>query len=125
MTNSSTSLKYPSAVLAETPATYILMYCNASSTAFTAVCCFQFKEWYWFCKLPCIRPQVELSSAFVYDCEMSMGGISARNSYLGRWGGGGGWGSNDSGVLKYTRLILYFLCLRGRGDERKMRTNLG
>ena len=36
--------KYPSAVLAETPATYILMYCNASSTAFPSVHCFQFNK---------------------------------------------------------------------------------
>ena len=31
------SSKYLLAVLAETPATYILMYCNASSSAFTDV----------------------------------------------------------------------------------------
>ena len=44
MTCSSKILKYPLAVLAETPASYILMNCNASSTAFTAVHCFQFKK---------------------------------------------------------------------------------
>ena len=37
MTRSPTVLKYPSAVLAQTPAAYILMYCNAFSTTFTAV----------------------------------------------------------------------------------------
>ena len=40
----STFLKYPLAVLAQTPATYILMYCNASSTAFPAEHCFQFMK---------------------------------------------------------------------------------
>ena len=52
----------------------------------TAVCCFQFKKRYWFCKLPCIRLQVELSSTFVYDSKMSTGGISARNSHLSQGG---------------------------------------
>ena len=37
-----TFLKYLLAVLAQTPATYILMYCNASSMAFPALHCFQF-----------------------------------------------------------------------------------
>ena len=37
MTCSSKFLKYLLAVLAETPATYILIYCNASSSAFTDV----------------------------------------------------------------------------------------
>ena len=44
MTCSSTVLKYPLAVLAQTPAAYILMYCNAFSTTFTAVCCFQLRK---------------------------------------------------------------------------------
>ena len=44
MTRCSTFLKYPLAVLAETPAKYIFMYCNASSTALTAVRCFQFQK---------------------------------------------------------------------------------
>ena len=34
MTCSSTFLKYPFAVLAQTPAAYILMYCNSFSTTF-------------------------------------------------------------------------------------------
>ena len=42
ITCSSKIFKYPLA--AETPASYILMYCNASSTTFTAVHCFQFKK---------------------------------------------------------------------------------
>ena len=41
MACSSTFLKYPLAVLAQTPAAYILMDCNAFSTTFTAVRCFQ------------------------------------------------------------------------------------
>ena len=32
--------------LSSSPATYILMYCTASSMAFTAVSCFQFKKRY-------------------------------------------------------------------------------
>ena len=39
-----TFLKYPLAVLAQTPATYILMYGNAFSTTFTAVRCFQLRK---------------------------------------------------------------------------------
>ena len=36
--------------LSSSPATYILMYCTASSMAFTAARCFQFKKciMYWF-----------------------------------------------------------------------------
>ena len=44
MTCSSTFLKYPLSVLTETPTTYILMYRNTSSTAFTTVRCFKFKK---------------------------------------------------------------------------------
>ena len=44
MTCSSTFLKYPLAVLDQTPAAYILMYCNAISTTFTAVRCFQLRK---------------------------------------------------------------------------------
>ena len=44
MTCSSTVLKYPLAVLAQTPAAYILRYCHAFSTTFTAVCCFQLRK---------------------------------------------------------------------------------
>ena len=44
MTCSSTFLKYPSAVLAQSPAAYILMYFNAFSTTFTAVHCFQLRK---------------------------------------------------------------------------------
>ena len=45
MTCSSTFLKYPLAVLDQTPAAYILMYCNAISMTFTAVVrCFQLRK---------------------------------------------------------------------------------
>ena len=45
MTCSSKIFKYPSAVLAETPTTYILVYCNACIfSAFTVIHCFQFKK---------------------------------------------------------------------------------
>ena len=44
MTCSSTFSKYPLAVLDQTPAAYILMYCNAISTTFTAVPCFQLRK---------------------------------------------------------------------------------
>ena len=43
MTCSSTFLKYLLAVLVETPATYILMYCSASSMVFATMHYFQFK----------------------------------------------------------------------------------
>ena len=39
-----TFFKYPLAVLAQTPATYILMYGNAFSTTFTAVRCLQLRK---------------------------------------------------------------------------------
>ena len=41
---SSTFFKYLLAVLAQTPAAYILMYCNAFSTTFSAVRCFQLRK---------------------------------------------------------------------------------
>ena len=44
MTCSSTLLKYPLAVLAQTSAAYILMYCNEFSTTFTAVRFFQLRK---------------------------------------------------------------------------------
>ena len=44
MTCSSTFLKYTLAFWVQTPAAYILMYCNASSTAFPALRCFQFRK---------------------------------------------------------------------------------
>ena len=45
MTCSSTVLKYPLAVLAQTPAAYVLMYCcNTFSMTFTAVRCFRLRK---------------------------------------------------------------------------------
>ena len=44
MSCSSTVLKYPLAVLVQTPAAYILMHCNAFSTTFTAVRCSQLRK---------------------------------------------------------------------------------
>ena len=44
MTCFKTFLKYSLAALAQTPAAYILMYCNAFSTTFTAVRCFQLRK---------------------------------------------------------------------------------
>ena len=75
MTCSSTVLKYPLAVLAQTPAAYILMYCNAFSTTFTAVRCFQ------------LRKKVLRLDATSYQNS----GSSARNSHLTQ----GGTNDND------------------------------
>ena len=86
MTCSSTVSKYPLAVLAQTPAAYILMYCHAFSTTFTAVRCFQLRKKYWDWTLPRIRAQKELSSTFVYDYKMSTSGSSAKNSHLTQGG---------------------------------------
>ena len=44
MTCSLTFLKYPLAVLDQTPTAYILMYCNAISTTFSAVHCFHLRK---------------------------------------------------------------------------------
>ena len=86
MTCSSTVLKYPLAVLAQTPAAYILMYCHAFSTTFTAVRCFQLRKKYWDWTLPRIRAQKELSITFVYYYKMSTSGSSARSSHLTQGG---------------------------------------
>ena len=86
MTCSSTVLKYPLAVLAQTPVAYTLVYCNAFSTTFTAVRCFQLRKTYWDWTLPRIGAQMELSSTFVYDYKMRTSGSSARNSHLTQGG---------------------------------------
>ena len=80
MTCSSTFLEYPSAVLVQTPATYILMYYVASSSG----------KRYWHCKLPCTEAQIELSSTFVYDQKMSKSGSSSTNLHLSQEGERGG-----------------------------------
>ena len=76
MTCFSTFLKYPLAVLVQTPATYILMLYVVSNSG----------KRYWDCKLPCIEAQIEVSSTFVYDYKMSTSGSSARNSHLTQGG---------------------------------------
>ena len=91
MTCSSTVLKYSLAVLAQTTAAYILIYCNALSTTFTAVRCFQLRKTVLRLdatsyQIPRIRAQIELSSTFVYDYKMSTSGSSARNSHLSQGG---------------------------------------
>ena len=58
-------------------------------------CVASIKKRYWDYKLPCIRTQVELSSTFVYNYEMSSGGGSARNSHLPQGG------ANDHDVHAY------------------------
>ena len=87
MTCSSTVL----AGLAQTAAAYILIYCNALSTTFTAVRCFQLRKKVLRLdatsyQIPRIRAQIELSSTFVYDYKMSTSGSSARNSHLSQGG---------------------------------------
>ena len=85
MTCSSTFLKYPLAVLTQTLAGYILMYCNAFSTTFIAVRCFQLRKK--VLRLDATSYQSsELSSTFVYDYKMSTSGSSARNSHLTQGG---------------------------------------
>ena len=74
MTCSSTFLKYPLAVLVQTPATYILTYCDGCSTAFNFLLHIASNSGkrYWDCKLPCIKALIELSSTFVHTfCMLS------------------------------------------------------
>ena len=73
---SSTFLKYHSAVLAQTPAAYILMYCNSFSATFTAFRCFQLVSE--------LRENVQ--HTFVYDYRMSESSSSAKNSHLSQGG---------------------------------------
>lgn len=56
--------------MAETCATYVLMYFTVSLTAFTI----GFVSY--------LRTQIEMSSIFVYEYKMSTGGRSARDLYL-------------------------------------------
>ena len=87
MTCSSTVLKYPLTVLAQTPAAYILMYCNAFFQRLLLLfVASNSREKYWDWTLPRIRAQIELSSTFVYDHKMSTSGSSARNSHLTQGG---------------------------------------
>ena len=86
MSCSLTFLKYPLAVLAQTPATYILMYCNALSTTLLLFVASNSGKRYWDWTLPRIKAQIELSSTFVYDYKMSTSGSSAKNSHLTQGG---------------------------------------
>ena len=64
-----------------------LIYWDALSSGLTAVRGFQLKKnRYQDYKLPCIRTQVELSSTFVCNYEVSSGGGSARNWHLPQGG---------------------------------------
>ena len=73
MTCSSKIFKYSLAVLAETPASYILMYCNASQRFSLLFIASSSRKWYWSWTLPWIKAWIELSSTFVYDYKMSTG----------------------------------------------------
>ena len=114
MTCSSTFLKYPLAVLAQTPAAYVLMYCNAFSTTFTAVRCFHLRKRYWDCKLPCIEAQIKLSSTLVYDQKMSTSGSSARNSHLSQ---GGRMTITDAHVCE--RICINMYCRAKHNNQEK------
>ena len=74
-----TFLKYPLEVLAQTPATCILMYCNAFSLFLLPFVASNSGKRYWDWTLPRIRAQIELFSTFVYDYKMSTIGSSAKN----------------------------------------------
>ena len=82
MTCFSTFLKYPLAVLAQTPAAYILMYCNAFSTTFTAVRCFQLRKKVLRLDATSYQSSHRTASTFVYDYKMSKSGSCAKNSHL-------------------------------------------
>ena len=81
-----TFLKYPLEVLAQTPATCILMYCNAFSLFLLPFVASNSGKRYWDWTLPRIRAQIELFSTFVYDYKMSTSGSSAKNSHLTQGG---------------------------------------
>ena len=64
------SVKYPSAVLAQSPAAYILMYFNAFSTTFTAVRCFQLRKK--VLKLDATTDQSSHASYFSFSASLLM-----------------------------------------------------
>ena len=80
MTCSSTFLKYPLTVWAQTPAAYILMYCNVFSTTFTAVRCFQLRKN--VLRLILDGTWSYQSSDRTFMTKMSTSGSSAKNSHL-------------------------------------------
>ena len=87
MACSSTFLKYPLAVLAQTPAALtfwcITMHFQRLLPLFLAS---NSGNRYWDWTLPSIRAQIELSTTFVYDYKMSTSGSSAKNSHLNQVG---------------------------------------
>ena len=102
MTCSSIFLKYPLAVLVQTPATYILMYCHASSTDFSAVRCFQFRKkvcssvnYGATLSLSTAQQTIrELRSQEARDWVIPRDEIQITEKCLGR----GGWGSVNGGT---------------------------
>ena len=86
MTCFSTFLKYPLAVLAQTPVAYILMYCNAFPTTFTAVRCFQLRIKVLRLDATSYHSSDRTGSTLVYDYKISTSGSSARNSHLTQGG---------------------------------------
>ena len=79
-------LRYLLAVLAKTPAAYILMYCNAFSTTFTAIRCFQLRKNVLRLDATSYQSSHRTVQTFVYDYKMSTSGISAKNSHLTQGG---------------------------------------
>ena len=80
-----TFLKYPLAVLAQTPAIFwcVAMHFQRLLLLFVAS---NSGKWYWDWTLSRIRSQIELSCTFFYDYKMSTSGSSAKNSHLTRGG---------------------------------------
>ena len=89
MTCSSTLLKYPLAVLAQTSAAYILMYCNEFSTTFTAVRFFQLRKKVLRLDATSYQNSDRTVQHLCLQLQMSTSGSSAKNSHLTR-------GKNDN-----------------------------
>ena len=86
MTCSSIFLKYPLAVFFKLPLHTFWCLAMHSQRLFLLYVASNLEKMYWDCKLPCIEAEIELSSTFVYDQEMSTSGCSARNSHLSQGG---------------------------------------
>ena len=80
-----TFLKYPLAVLAQTPAIFwcVAMHFQRLLLLFVAS---NSGKWYWDWTLSRIRSQIELSCTFFYDYKMSTSGNSASNSRITQGG---------------------------------------
>ena len=87
MTCSWKIFQYPFPVLADTPASYILIFwlqCIFNGFHCCSLLPVQKKRsWNW--TLPWIKAHIELSNTIVYDYKMSTGSSSARNSHLAQW----------------------------------------